>query len=91
MSDVDKYIKKMERVSPGFKKRLETEIRNFKIGEEIKQMRLDSGMTQEQLAKKLSTTKSAISRLENHSESVRLSTIEKVAKVFDKQVVISFQ
>ena len=91
MSDVDKFINKKELASPGFRKKVEDEVNNLKIGEEIRQMRIMSGMTQEELAKKLSTTKSAISRLENHSESVRLSTIEKVAEVFDKQVVVSFR
>ncbi|WP_410261944.1 helix-turn-helix domain-containing protein [Alkalibacterium sp.] len=43
------------------------------------------------MAKKLSTTKSAVSRLENHSESVRLATIEKVARVFNKKLVLDFQ
>lgn len=48
-------------------------------------------MTQEELARKLHTTKSAISRLENHAESMRLATIERVAEVFDKRVEIVFQ
>ena len=91
MSDVDKFIERKEAASPGFKKKVEDEVKLLRIGEEIKQMRLNSGMTQEELAKRLSTTKSAISRLENHSESVRLSTIEKVAEVFNKQVVVNFQ
>ena len=91
MSDVEKYIAKREIKSPGFRKMVEEEYENLKLGEEIRQMRLSMGMTQEELAKKMSTTKSAISRLENHSESVRLATIEKVARVFKKKVVINFQ
>lgn len=91
MSDVDKYVKKKETFSPGFKRKVEDEILNLRIGEEIRQMRTAVGMTQEELAQKLSTTKSAISRLENHSESVRLSTIERVAEVFEKKVVVSFE
>ena len=90
MSDVDKYISRKDAKSPGFKSSVEEELENLKIGEESRQLRLSSGMTQEELAKQMSTTKSAISRLENHSESVRLSTIEKVAKVFNKKVEINF-
>ena len=90
MSDVDKYISRKDARSPGFKSLVEDELENLKIGEEIRQLRLSSGMTQEELAKQMSTTKSAISRLENHSESVRLSTIEKVAKIFNKKVEINF-
>ncbi|MBN2651508.1 MAG: helix-turn-helix transcriptional regulator [Spirochaetales bacterium] len=91
MSDVEKYIKKKETASPGFKQKVNDEILNLRIGEEIRKMRTAEGMTQEELAKKMSTTKSAISRLENHSESVRLSTIEKVAEIFKKKVIISFK
>ena len=61
-----------------FKRNGEKEYEDLKIGERIKQLRLESGMTQEELAKRLHTTKSAISRLENHAESMRLATIEKL-------------
>ncbi len=91
MSDVDKYIQKMEKKSPGFSSKVEQELENLRIGEEIRNLRVSKGMTQEELASKMSTTKSAISRLENHSESVRLSTLEKVAEVFNKKVRVSFQ
>ena len=91
MSDVDRYIEKREKSTPGFKRNVEKEYENLKIGERIKQLRLEKGMTQEELAKKLHTTKSAISRLENHAESMRLSTIERVADVFEKRLEIVFQ
>lgn len=90
MSDVDKFIKKMEEKTPGFAAKIDQEIENYRIGEEIRNLRLSKGMTQEELANKLSTTKSAISRLENHSESVRLSTLEKVADIFNKKIKVSF-
>ena len=91
MSDVEKYIDIRESNSPGFKAKVEKEYKNLRIGELIRQLRLSHGMTQEDLAKRLSTTKSAVSRLENHSESVRLATIEKVAEVFNKKLVLDFQ
>ncbi len=91
MSDLTKFIDKKEQEQSGFKERINREIEAIKIGEEIRAMRIASGMTQAELAEKLQTTKSAISRLENHSTSMRLSTIEKVAGVFDKKVVIHFQ
>ena len=61
----------------------------FKIGMMIKEMRLENGMTQEQLAEKLDTKKSVISRMENHSEDIRLSTLQKVASVFGKQLKVA--
>ena len=91
MSDVEKYIDKKETASPGFRKKVDEEYKNLRIGELIRQLRISQGMTQEELARRLSTTKSAISRLENHSESVRLATIEKVAEVFGKKLILDFQ
>jgi len=37
-------------------------------------------MTQEEVARQLNTTKSAISRIENHAEDIRLSTLNRYAK-----------
>ena len=91
MSDVEKYIDIRETNSPGFKTKVDEEYQNLRIGELIRQLRISQGMTQEELAKRLSTTKSAVSRLENHSESVRLATIEKAAEVFNKKLVLVFQ
>jgi DNA-binding XRE family transcriptional regulator len=91
ISDLDKYIDKREKKSPGFKKAVLDELDNLKIGIQIKDLRLKNGMTQEEFAKKLKTTKSAISRLENHTESMRLSTLIKVANVFDKKLQINFK
>ena len=89
MSDVEKYIDAKEAKSPGIKVKIEEEYENLRIGELVRQLRLSQGMTQEELAKRLSTTKSAVSRLENHSESVRLATIEKVAKALGKKIKIA--
>jgi transcriptional regulator with XRE-family HTH domain len=46
----------------------------------LKQARIEAGMTQEQIARQLQTTKSVISRMENHATYIRLSTLEKFAK-----------
>ncbi len=42
--------------------------------------RVAAGLTQDQVAKKLHTQKSAISRIENHADDVRLSTIRRYAE-----------
>ncbi len=62
---------------------------DFKIGVFLREAREEYGMTQEELAKRINTTKSVISRMENHSEDVKLSTIEKVAKALGKKVKIA--
>ena len=68
MSDLERYIRKREKKNPNFRAGLEEERRNLRIGLLIKELRLEKGMTQEQLAREIHTTKSAISRLENHAE-----------------------
>ena len=42
----------------------------------------------EEIAEKLHTKKSAISRIENHAEDIRLSTLEKFADVLGKRLEV---
>ena len=88
MSDLDKYIKKRKRTDKDFAENYEVGFNDLKIGLYLKELRMEKGMTQEELAMKLNTKKSVISRMENHAEDIRLSTIEKVAKVLGKKVLI---
>ena len=75
MDDLDKYIESRKKKSPEFAKNFDTGYEQFKIGVILKQARLEAGLTQEQVAQKLHTQKSAISRVENHAEDIRLSTL----------------
>ena len=87
--DLDDYISQRKETDSEFAQNFDTGYEEFKIGMMIKEMRLESGMTQEQLAEKLETKKSVISRMENHSEDIRLSTLQKVASVFGKQLKVA--
>lgn len=66
----------------GNKKRddLEEGYENFKLGALIHEARIKKGMTQEELAKKVGTTKSYISKIENDIKEVRLSTLKKIVQ-----------
>lgn len=68
---------------PGTKERdeLESGYENFKIGVLIQQARLEKGLTQEELAVKVGTTKSYISKIENDIKEVRLSTLHKIVEL----------
>ncbi|MCW7556394.1 helix-turn-helix transcriptional regulator [Endozoicomonas gorgoniicola] len=46
----------------------------------------EEGLTQQELADKLQTQKSAISRIENNSEDVKLSTLERFASALGKKL-----
>mgnify|MGYP000653871635 FL=1 len=91
MSDLDRYIETRTEREPDFAGVVEQEYENLRIGELIRHLRQEHHMSQDQLAKRLNTTKSAISRLENHADSIRLSTLERVANVFDRKVMISIE
>ncbi|PKP32998.1 MAG: transcriptional regulator [Bacteroidetes bacterium HGW-Bacteroidetes-16] len=55
---------------------LEAGYEAFKIGALIHDTRVEMGMTQEQLAKKVGTTKSNISKIENNIKEARISTLQ---------------
>ena len=78
----------------GTKKRdeLEAGYENFKIGALIHDARLEKGMTQEELAEKVGTTKSYISKIENNIKEARLSTLQKIVELgLDGQLELSIK
>lgn len=88
MDDLEKYISRRKKKSLKFAKDFESGYQDFKIGVMLKQARKNAGITQEDLAKKLHTKKSAISRIENHSKDIRLSTLEKFAQALGRQIKV---
>jgi DNA-binding XRE family transcriptional regulator len=67
----------------GTKKRdeLEAGYENFKMGALIHDTRIELGMTQEQLAEKVGTSKSYISKIENNIKEARISTLQKIVEL----------
>ncbi|MFM2228728.1 MAG: hypothetical protein RL664_2071 [Bacteroidota bacterium] len=53
----------------------------FKIGVLIHDTRIELGMTQEELAIKVGTTKSYISKIENNLKEARISTLQKIVEL----------
>lgn len=86
MSDLQAYITDRKNRDPEFAEGYDEGFRSFKIGVLLKQAREEAGFTQDELADKLNTKKSAVSRIENHAKDIRLSTLEKYAKVFGKRL-----
>ena len=86
MRDLQRYIEKRKAKDPEFAHNYESGYQQFKIGAMLKLAREEAGLTQEQLARKLCTKKSAISRIENHAEDIKLSTLEKIAKALGKKL-----
>jgi len=79
---------------PGTTKRdqLEAGYENFKIGALIHEARLEKGLTQEELAVKVGTTKSYISKIENNIKEARISTLQRIVELgFGGQLQLSIK
>lgn len=86
--DLEKYISQRKRKDAKFAETFESGYQEFKVGVLLRQAREEAGITQEDLALRTQTKKSAISRLENHAEDVRLSTLERVARALGRNLKI---
>jgi transcriptional regulator with XRE-family HTH domain len=89
MSDLKKYIEERKKRDPEFAYGYDEGYEQFKIGMMIREARESAGLSQEELAKRLQTKKTAISRIENHAEDIKLSTLERVAYSLGKRLEVS--
>ncbi len=89
MDDLEKYIHRRKKRSDAFAEDFEEEYEKFKIGAILKQARQEAGITQEEIAERLHTKKSAISRIENHAYDIRLSTLKLYAEALGKKINLS--
>jgi ribosome-binding protein aMBF1 (putative translation factor) len=77
MSDLKKYVHKRKKRDKAFAGGYDEGYEQFKIGAVLKQASEKAGLTHEELARKFKTKKTAISRIENHAEDIKLSTMER--------------
>lgn len=66
----------------------EMECDAFIIGEQLKEERLRAGLTQEQLADRIGTKKSFISRVEKGYADIQLSTLVKLFRGLGRQISV---
>lgn len=90
MSDIKRYIEKRAAEDSEFAQGFEEGYSDFKIGVILRQAREAAGLTQEEVALKLKTKKSSISRIENHADDVRLSTLRRYAQAVGANLQIGF-
>jgi len=87
MDNLNKFLNEKLK-EPEFKKEWDKlELRYIFIKEFIK-IRSTYNLSQAQLAKKLNTTQSVISRIENGNVNISLDFLDKLARAFDKKVEI---
>jgi HTH-type transcriptional regulator / antitoxin HipB len=89
MSDLKKYIRERKKRDKEFAEGFEEGYEHFKIGVMLRQARQEAGLTQDELARRLKTKKTAISRIENHAEDIKLSTLKRTAMALGKHLQVS--
>ena len=62
------------------RQKFEEEYETFRIGVLIQETRKKQKLTQQELAEKVGTTKSYISRIENNASDIRLSTLMRIIR-----------
>jgi HTH-type transcriptional regulator / antitoxin HipB len=88
--DLDRYIQKRTAKDPEFAAAYESERAEWEIGQLLASARENAGLTQEALARKIGSTRSAICRYECHPSNLTLSTLEKMARATGRRLVIKF-
>jgi len=88
MSDLKRYIVARKKREKKFVEGYDEGYEQFKIGVVLRRAREEAGLTQEELARRLHTKKTAISRIENHAEDIKLSTLERVASALGKRLEV---
>jgi HTH-type transcriptional regulator / antitoxin HipB len=89
MSDLKKYIAKRKTLDKKFAKNYDANYEDLKISILLRTLREEAGLTQDMLATRMHTRKSAISRMENKAEDMRISTLIRFAAVLGKHVSIN--
>lgn len=89
MSDLRLYVEERKRKDLEFAENYDDGFREFKLGVLLKQAREEAGLTQEELARRINTKKTAISRIENHAEDIKLSTLDKFVNALGKKLKIT--
>ncbi len=89
MSDLQKYVENRVLKDAAFAEGYVEGYANFKLGILLRQAREAAGLTQEDLAERLGTPKSTISKIENRAEDVRLTLLRQYAEALGKNLYIS--
>ena len=82
-------ILKEELKSPKFRKAYEEEIARLSLVREIREARKAKKFTQSELAKKADMPQSVIARIESGRHSFSFGTLYRIAKVFNKRLVLA--
>lgn len=83
--------KKQLMKNSGFRKAYEESELEYQIARALIKARLEKGYTQKELAKKLNTKQSVISRVENAKTTPSISFLRRLAGVLDASLQVQFK
>ncbi len=87
--DFQSYLKRQLK-NPIVSKHYDEAGKQLEIAYQILQLRKQHGISQSELAKRLRTTQSNIARIETGRQNFTTHTLQKIAKVFDRDLKIEF-
>lgn len=88
--DWDDFEKELFK-KPGFKEAVEETRLEFEIAHALIKARIERGLTQAEIAKRMKTKQSVISRVENAKTIPSLSFLKRLAKVLDASLQVQFK
>lgn len=88
LKNMSDSFKDLTKDKPELKEVYEGEDPVYELRKKILKLRIDKGLSQDELAQKAGTKQSVISRVENGESEPRIETIKKIARVLDKELKI---
>jgi DNA-binding XRE family transcriptional regulator len=88
---VDEWLKEEEKRDPGFIAAVDEEALRLVTAAEVKKLREAAGVTQTELAEKISTTQSSIARMESGKALPDLLTLQRIGTALGYAVAVSFK
>ena len=88
--DLDRYIQKRKAKDSEFAAAYESERSEWEVGQLLARARESAGLTQEALARKIGSTRSAVCRYERQPSNLTLATLEKMARATGRRLVVKF-
>ena len=90
MDDLEKLKKKLLK-NPEFKKLYEESRLEYEIARAVIRARIEKGLTQKQLADKLNTKQSVISRVESANTTPSISFLKRLAQALNTSLQVQFK
>ena len=89
--DLDLLIAELRADAPELMEHFDARVEAEKFGWRLQLARKDAGLTQAQVAARMGTRKSAISRMEKHAADIRLSTLQRYADALGCHLVLELR